>query len=745
MNFVARRLILASSMLLAMGLSGQVRADWAQSADPLAVVPGPANSQLLAQNPPTFTWSRHPTNPTSYVIEIYAGNSLVSTFTSKRNWYLPAKALPYGTYTWRVRPATLSTWSTDRTFVVNSTSTVFEVPMDDVLQASILKKPHPRGLQAGLPMYKTWTPAMHAERDWHINQLINEVTTLTASVAPVKDSNWPLVTGLLQTAANSAQNGVVRAQINVTTRQMECAALLYRLTGEKRFFDEAVRRGDELVALNPAGATSYVNQDQATRQIATALSKALDYLASDLDATRRVKWQNNVRVRTNEIFAELTAGSDRLDQYPFESHAVTNIGFLALISALNLGDIPEAKTWFEFVFRFYVSSLSPWGGPEGGFANGTAYGEFALDYNIQIWQPLAQATGVNLFKKPWSQGFLNFFMYFLPPGTQTHLFGDAQETTPVPKFTKAFASRFNSPAAAWYAKNLVGNEDPLSMLQADFPLAASTATSVTAPPNAAVFPSIGWAAMHSDMADRSKTSLYFKSSPYGSFNHSHGEQNTFVLKSAGVPLISGTGWYDYYGSPMWADWYRQTKATNGITYDGGIGQMVGGYGEMFARNGRITSFSSFPDVDYVAGEATPSYGGALTAALRRVWYLRKLDQVVIFDQVSAKTPHKYEWNFHAPVPIVTDSSGNISITNQGRKVCVRPVITAGLKFERPVGPAPKPGTVEAHGRFTMQTAAANGEFLMVLDVGCKNPVIKWSDSAGARVLKIGDQTVNIPR
>ena len=35
-------------------------------------------------------------------------------------------------------------------------------------------------------------------------------------------------------------------------------------------------------------------------------------------------------------------------------------------------------------------------------------------------------------------------------------------------------------------------------------------------PNAAVFPVIGWAAMHSDLRDPRRTSVYFKSSPYGS-------------------------------------------------------------------------------------------------------------------------------------------------------------------------------------------------------------------------------------
>ena len=82
----------------------------------------------------------------------------------------------------------------------------------------------------------------------------------------------------------AAQQTDIRQRINEASRQLEAAALMWRLKREPMYLTEALRKGDQLAALNPKGPTSYVNQDQATRQIALSLIKAVDMLAGDLDA-----------------------------------------------------------------------------------------------------------------------------------------------------------------------------------------------------------------------------------------------------------------------------------------------------------------------------------------------------------------------------------------------------------------------------------------------------------------------------
>ena len=39
--------------------------------------------------------------------------------------------------------------------------------------------------------------------------------------------------------------------------------------------------------------------------------------------------------------------------------------------------------------------------------------------------------------------------------------------------------------------------------------------------------------MHSSLSDPNRLSIFFKSSPYGSYNHSHADQNSFVIHHRG--------------------------------------------------------------------------------------------------------------------------------------------------------------------------------------------------------------------
>jgi hypothetical protein len=734
-------IVAAFSSLL---LSVDARADWAQSADPLIVQPAPANSQVQVQNPPGFTWARYPTGTTTYEIEIAQVGGAASRATVDRNWYLPAKALPLGNYTWRVRPSNTSDWSSSRAFSITNRSTVFEVPDNATLRARIATKPRPRSLPPSFTPYATWSTAKRNDLDPYTSRLIN-VTKLQMTALPdLTDTRWPIVITSPLSAAMAAQQTDIRHRVDEASRQLESAAALWRIKRDPVYLNEAFKRGDQMAALAATGPTSYASQDQADRQIAMSLIKAIDVLAGDIDATRRARWLDNVRVRANQMYADLSGGNGRLDQYPFDSHGNTGLIYLTLISTLALGDIPDAQKWFDFSFRAYANSPSPWSGPEGGFAQGTAYAEYAAGYMLGSWDALSQATGVNFYSKPWTLGFLDFNMEFVPPGSKVHAFGDGSETKPDARVFRALASRMVSPRAAWYAAGLGGNEDALSFLQAPYPMPVAGTTAKVAPGNSAYYPSIGWAAMHSDIASPGRISYYFKSSPYGSFNHSHGDQNGLLLSVAGQPLLVKAGWYDWYGSPYWTDWYHQTRSQNAVTYDGGIGQVVTGYRETLQHNGKIIGFAAQPSYDMAEGDATAAYGGALTMATRQVWHLRNQGSAMLVrDKLAATKAHTYEWNIHAPALMTIENPTSVKIAAGGQMVCLRS-LNPNATFAKWTGPAPKSGVTEDHGAFYLKNDGSSvAEFLTLVDVGCKRPNVTIGTSGSVRTVTVGSQTVTL--
>ena len=743
MQFSRKSFVLAAAFV-SLFASAAARADWVQSNDPLVVQAKPEMNQMQAQNPPGFTWARHSTGPSSYELEITPVGGTPTRVTVARNWYLPTKALALGNYTWRVRPAGSNDWSNPRTFSITSRSNVFEVPDNATLRNRILSKARPRSMPASFTPFSTWNYAKKTALESYLSRLGNEVKAQITAVPSLSDSRWSIVISSPLTAAMANQQTDVRQRINEASRQMEAAATMWRLKGEQIYLTEALRRGDELAALNPSGPTSYYNQDQATRQIAWGLSKTMDLLGSSLDGTRKQRWLASIKTRTTEIYNNLAGDNGRLDQYPFDSHGNTSLVFLVLISTLTLGDIPEAQTWFDFSFRAYALSPNPWSGPEGGYANGTAYGEYAAGYLLALWDPLTHATGVNFFGKPWTLGFLDFAMEFIPPGARTHAFGDASETKPDQRVFRAFASRMWSPRAAWYVKNTTGMEDAMSLLQAQYPLPVSDTKVYEPPSNSAYYPSIGWVAMHSNLGSTSRISTFFKSSPYGSFNHSHGDQNGLLLSVAGQPLLVKAGYYDWYGSPYWNDWYHQTRSQNAITFDGGKGQMVDGYREQLQRNGKITAFTAQPTYDYAEGDATPSYGGQLTMAKRQIWHLRNAgNAILVRDRLSSTVARTYEWNVHTPAIMQKKDALNVEVSAGGQSLCMRS-LTPTATFDKWIGPGAKANVVEDHGAFYQRgNANQTVEYLVLLDPGCKKPAVNITTSGSVRTVTVGGQSVTL--
>ncbi len=728
--------------MLLTAASAPSHADWADATDVLMVKPAPILFAVQPQNPPAFAWARYPAASLvpSYMLEIQQDGKVLGTYTATRNFFLPTKAMAPGRYTWRVRPSTRADWSTPRGFTIDATSLTFEVPDSSVIKANVMAHGRPRQLPKNFQPYSAWSAQKRKDLGPALTALSTEIKGGMVTVPSISDALWPMNVALSAADASRRFTDVAN-KTSASLRQFEASSFLFRLTGDNSYLAEAIKRGDQLSALDPNGASSYANQDQASRNIAMALLKACDYLWSDLDAPRRTRWLAMVNTRVGVIYSDLSAEGGRMDQYPFDSHGADAYGYLALFAALGIGDLPAAQQWFDFAVRPYINSIFIWSGPEGGHASGTPYGTYSAAYFLQLWGPLKEVTGVNLYDKPWSLGFARMLMHFLPPGAPGFVFGDAHETPLDKPLLKAFSARFRTPEAAWYSRNIIGDEDPLNLLLAEYPLPATTVAAPKPPPDAGLYPSTGVVAMHSSMADRGRSSVYFKSSPYGSYNHSHGDQNSIVIDSGGYRLLTEAGYQDYYYSPLVMSWYRQTKAHNAVTFDGGVGQLIVGQDNII-RNGKITAFSTTPALDFTEGDASAAYGPVLKSAIRRVWYVRGSNTVLVQDVLTAPAPHVYEWNMHAIAPIVGNGANKARIVNNTSSLCITS-LSGDDTFKKVAGPS-RPGVTEDHAAFIKTAATPKAEFLVVLDIGCKGIAAKLSDSRLGRQVQVGGQNINLP-
>lgn len=618
---------------------------------------------------------------------------------------------------------------------------VFSVADVSALLDKARFKNHPRSVDPSALRAKVTLGARSAEA------LLSKIIAMNAESLPTE----PVLRhgDVQQRQDRGAQMMAVQKLVFGEEDKILPAALVWLATGDRLALDIAKRRALNLASWDAEGATSFRGHDLAAVSVAWTLALAYDWLYPEFGEAERSRLAVAIGGRLKDIMGKGSYGLDdgrKLDVHPYDSHGAVTLARVSAICAVMAGMSPQFDGCFRDTVPRYLKRPVPWGGDDGGYSNGTTYGQWDVSFtHLVVWDLLRESIGVDLTKTPWAQGYGKFMTYFLPPGTPTGEFGDGAEKNWRQVWTtqaKAYAATVPSPLADWYARQQFGeNETSLPMLLAPYRDWSKVPPQIPADtPNAILMPSIGWVAMHSNLADRGRTSVYFKSSPYGSFNHSHADQNSFVINAQGQPLAIDSGYYDYYNSPHWKGWYKQTRAHNAITFDGGQGQMF----DTMAAKGRVTQFETTPAYDLVTGDATQAYGGALTRAVRSMVYVRP-GTLLVFDSLASDTPHTWEWNIHAMEAMKITGTRSIEIDKDGERLCVEVLSGPGVGFSQtdqfkaaPSGVYPK----QWHGAFRSTARSRDFRMLTMLSVNCeKLPVEVKDSSAGLGVVLAGHRFV----
>ena len=666
----------------------------------------PPDAASVQQTPPDFGWPDVGAG-TQYRFSLTYPDGSSRTLDTPHNWINWDEVLPAGRYTWSVEATDGSGTrvSRSRSFIVAASAEPFLVPDAAALLQRAAAKAHPRAL----PQPDELRLMLEARQSGltELLRLVDTAASDTAEPEPVGNTD-----------------AEIEAQAFAALGRTMNALFAFVATGDEAHYTQALQRALDIAAWDPRGRTSYAMIDETSRGIAATLAVAYDWLFPRLDELQKAALVAPLAVRLRDIHADVGGTRSRLAAHPADSHGHHTLTFLAAISTLLVGDVPEAEEWLHGSLPLALNLTSPWGGEDGGFANGTAYAQWVTGDQLLAWYALRWTIGVDLAKKAWTRNHSRFLTYFLPPGTPTGAFGDGAELRPEEqsaRFAKALVLFAPSALGRWYAAQQ-GEVDPsrLELLlaplgdEAPAPLPAGT-------PRSALFPSIGWAALHSDLANRGRTSVYFKSSPYGSFNHSHADQLSFVINAGGQALAIDSGYFDGYDTEHWRGWYKQSRAHNVVTFDGGQGQVV------FEQSGQlgagvVTQFADTPSYSAVSGDATQAYGGALTKARRLLVYYRP-NLVVIRDDLASEVPRRWEWNIHARERMQPLANGLIEIQSGDQRLCVAKVAGPPTVFEQrdtfsvaPQGPEAPP---QWHGAFIATQPSTSAVFFMMLSVGCR--------------------------
>ncbi|MCK5801537.1 MAG: DUF4962 domain-containing protein, partial [Lentisphaeria bacterium] len=535
----------------------------------------PVDGRISLQNPPDFWWPAQ-FGVASYTLQLsrdaeFAEGAVTEINGLKYNIYSHNATLATDTWHWRVRytdsGGASSKWTSTRTFTISPEATPFPVPPADELFERV-PKDHPRVYATAASLEKFRAPSRGARKEWlaSFRRRCDGFLKLPVDREPSQEyANYRA--GGLDTSKAKLGNKLRGASARATSR-MRDLAFCYLLSGDERYGRKAVERAVEMATWDPQGVTSYHNHDQVFRDITWKLATTYDWCHDLMTEEQRAAVRAAVEIRGEVLYRDL-AESTPITEAPYNSHGITAYGFLGVCAVALAHDSEVADRWFRFVVSTYPAIFPPWGGEEGGWCQGVGYWKWSAPFAWYFFDALKSATGFSMYDKAFCRNNGWFKIYMHPPWCDRHHFGDGNHGRPGVTDSSNMAhlaSMYGNPHYQWYANNVPYTYSGIySYWWYDMDAPARPPVDM---PQGRYFPDIGWAAMHSDLSDPDDVMLLFKSSPYGSFNHSHADQNHFVLYAYGEPLLIDSGYYDYYGSPHDKNWTRQTKAHNNVLVNG---------------------------------------------------------------------------------------------------------------------------------------------------------------------------------
>ena len=463
---------------------------------------------------------------------------------------------------------------------------------------------------------------------------------------------------------------------------LDFLSFCYLMTGEEKYAKRTKQWLLTFAGWDTEGTTSLTANDEVAMPILLNGARAYDWIHDYLKEGERVMIRDMLTARGEQVY-KMWRDQD-FHFKPYINHSVRLVSYMSQVGIILYGEAPEAEKWLSYLIPISTTFYPPWGGRDGGYAEGPSYWMMYFNYMLQSAHCLKSATGLDVTKKAFyrNNGFYKIYAY--PYYAKMDPFADTGVGSywPANKMNLyRLATLFSNPYFRWRAEMSPPKKMPVaetkvpSGIMSYFWLDESPeSVKPKAPddlPGARIFKDIGLVAFHEDPGNPQETYFLLKSSPFGAWSHIYADQNAFYIQGFGEALAIQSGYYSSYGGPHHQDWTRQTVAHNSILIDG-EGQTVGdresSLGDRTSR-GKIIAFKmgsgQTGSMDYAAADATESYHGRLDKFIRHVYYQRPRDFLLI-DELEAPKAVRYDWLLHSLEEMQIDRKNNTVTVSKGK-------------------------------------------------------------------------------
>lgn len=470
----------------------------------------------------------------------------------------------------------------------------------------------------------------------------------------------------------------------------------YYLTQQKVYSDKMLEVLRVLLA-HPVSDAQLFASNFGSTDIAITFIETYDLLYSQLSADEKSAVEE-LLMRVARYYFKMYCGAQ--ENHIFDNHFWQHnmrVLFQAAFVLFDKGNCSaEAIKMMEYYYELWTARAPASGfNRDGLWHNGASYFNANVKTLYYIPSLFSYVARKDFLQHPWYQNAGKSLVYTWPPQSKSVGFGDGSESGEEPNrqriaFADFLARETGDTYAGWYATQckeslLKDYELRLYRMVSDRDYATQLPSNS---PKLIWYKDAGEVAIHSDLAHADKNlSLSFRSSTFGSGSHTVSNQNGFNLLYKGTDVYRSSGYYLNFSDAHNLMSYRHTRAHNTI--------LVNGIGQPFSTKGYGNVLRAFggESISYCLGDASNAYSGVsedpmwieafaqagitqtvengfgvtpLTLYRRHVWMLHP-HTVVIYDELEAKEPVRWDWLLHSPSQFQIDQERQAVTTTHDAK------------------------------------------------------------------------------
>lgn len=648
--------------------------------DSLLTIKYAPNEETLLENPPRFTWMPESDEDICYRLQISGDKAFPEDGTENflhipYNFFTLDHCLEAGTYYWR--------YSVDEEGYEYSRARSFVVEEDAVKTPLKNRESRYEGVEMSHP--RIWLNRRQIEafkerlktdgnycgfRDFY-NASVMKYIDMEFVAEPKPYPENKRVVSLWRQSYSDCQEALCYI------RSLAVGAVM---TDDEIMAEKAKKALLTLASWDTQGPTSRDYNDECSFRVAYALAFGYDWLYDRLTEEEKREVFSKLYTRTQQVASHIIVNS-RIHFSLYDSHAVRSLSSvltpccIAMLGETVSGSGVEgedARKWLDYTIEYFNVIYTPWGGEDGGWAEGPLYWTTGMAFVIEALNTIKSFFGIDIYKRPFFQKTGDFPYYCNPTNTYRACFSDQSNLGKCPGHKTAFNMRqfagvsgkgeygryfeevfkrepeidpdfFNTGWWDFAFDNMVYCHDYRDV-RLDPPKERDLVK---------WFRDIGWVAINKNAGDPDNHIFFLtKSSPYGCVSHSHGDQNDFVLFAYGEPLAARSGYYIGFNTSMHKDWRRQTKSHNLILVDG-QGQYAGmDKAQQLSAKGQVMEVKEEKNYVYIKENATQAYEITVPHMKDYTREIYFVDQsyFVIVDSVELSKAARVDWLLHSIFP-----------------------------------------------------------------------------------------------